>query len=367
MAKHPLHSLCSYLGGFPPHVPRELLARWVEPAATVLDPFCGGGTTLLEAAASGRCSIGFDLNPLAVAISQAKTQDVMLDDVLFRLNILAGDFPGAIDLAGVPEEIQIFYHDRTISQLLYLRECLDGTPEDVFIRGAVLGIMHGKWRRDGSSAYLSIDMPNTFSMSPDYVRRFVIKNKLAKRPVDVFSRLRERVRWLLREGPAARSCAALVAEADATNLSQALERLGRRNVDAILTSPPYLGVLRYGAFNWLRLWFLDCDAKAVDARLDATDSLDKYLSFFLSFLIAAAATLKSGSPLILVVGDVIEDGQHIELAARVWEELKGVTPFSLEAMFTDDFDENGKTTRIWGEERRGRATPRDRILVLRRS
>ena len=46
-------------------------------------------------------------------------------------------------------------------------------PVDKYLIGCVLGVMHGGERKDGTSGYLSISMPNTFSMSPDYVRRFV--------------------------------------------------------------------------------------------------------------------------------------------------------------------------------------------------
>jgi hypothetical protein len=39
----------------------------------VLDPFCGSGTTLVEARHAGRPALGGDLNPLAVALARAKT------------------------------------------------------------------------------------------------------------------------------------------------------------------------------------------------------------------------------------------------------------------------------------------------------
>jgi site-specific DNA-methyltransferase (adenine-specific) len=33
----------------------------------------------------------------------------------------------------------------------------------------------------------------------------------------------------------------------------------------MVTSPPYLRVIRYGSYDWLRLWFLSHDPKQVDA------------------------------------------------------------------------------------------------------
>ena len=365
--RHPLHSLCSYLGSFPPHVPRAILQRWYARRRTILDPFCGGGTTLLEAALLGHSSIGVDLNPLAVALSRAKLQRADHSDVRYRIAELARGFEPDEEIVDVPEAVSQLFHHKTLQQLCYLREALgDERPEDVLLRGAVLGIMHGKWRKDGSSAYLSIDMPNTFSMSPNYVRGFVTRNGLVKPPTDVFGKLRERVDWLLRQGMDSIRGRHVVLEGDGTQLPAVLESVGVRHVGGIVTSPPYLGVLRYGAFNWIRLWFLKGDAGRVDRQLDTTDSLDRYLSFLASFLGSASRVLRRGSLATLVIGDVDEKGQEVALADRVWEELAGVVPFTLEDLAVDDFDSDGKTTRIWGEERKGRATKRDRILVLRR-
>ena len=39
----------------------------------MLDPFCGGGSVLVESVSSGRFAISRDVNELAVLISKAKT------------------------------------------------------------------------------------------------------------------------------------------------------------------------------------------------------------------------------------------------------------------------------------------------------
>jgi len=359
--------MSSYLGGYPPRVPRRLVERWVGPGATVLDPFCGSGTTLVEAKLLGHPSIGIDLNPLAVALARAKMQSVSLEDLNDRLTTLADGFRGESEVDDVPEMLFPIFHRRTLAQLCYLRRVLsDDIREDRFLRGCVLGIMHGKHRRDGSTAYLSVDMPNTFSMSPEYVRRFVERNGLHQPPIDVLSKLRERVAWLLRSGALPASPPGDVIHGDAGSLDELLPELGLRSVGAIVTSPPYLGVLRYGAFNWIRLWFLGYDQYAVDRLLQTTDSLDVYMSFMASFLTAAGRVLRPGAIAVLVIGDVVEHGQHVPLAERVWQEMCGIVPFELVESAVDAYDESTKTTRVWGEERKGRATPKDRVIVLRR-
>ena len=74
---HPFHT---YPARMHPATARRLLAlagsRGGPPA--VLDPFCGSGTTLVEARRIGASALGSDLNPLAVAIARAKTWTVPL-------------------------------------------------------------------------------------------------------------------------------------------------------------------------------------------------------------------------------------------------------------------------------------------------
>jgi site-specific DNA-methyltransferase (adenine-specific) len=321
----------------------------------------------VEAKLSGRRAVGIDLNPLATAISGAKMEAVEIADVTYRIRELANTFRGEQHLDEVPETLEPIFHRRTLAQLCYLRGVLDGSvPEDRFLTGAVLGIMHGKGRQSGSTAYLSVDMPNTFSMSPDYVRDFVKRHALRAPTVDVFAKLRERAEWLLRAGPLPKAPNAYVITGDATQLHHLLPGIGVRTVGAIITSPPYLGVLRYGAFNWIRLWFLRQDPVVIDQRLDGTDSLDRYLSFISNFLSSAGRVLRPGGLAILVIGDVVEHGQHLKLAPRLWEELQGLIPFELAHLKIDAYDQSAKTTRVWGEQRKGRATPQDRVLVLRR-
>lgn len=60
--------------GYPTQKPLKLLERIVrassDEGALVLDPFCGSGTTLAAAAATGRVFIGNDSSPLAIATTR---------------------------------------------------------------------------------------------------------------------------------------------------------------------------------------------------------------------------------------------------------------------------------------------------------
>jgi 16S rRNA G966 N2-methylase RsmD len=56
--------------------------------STILDPFCGSGTVLLEANVRGYHAVGIDINPLARLISQVKTTPINPDDLKCQLAVI---------------------------------------------------------------------------------------------------------------------------------------------------------------------------------------------------------------------------------------------------------------------------------------
>lgn len=73
---HPFHSYPARLHPATARVLIDIVAGRARRDALVLDPFCGSGTTLVEARAVGLRSVGVDLNPLAVLVARAKTWTV---------------------------------------------------------------------------------------------------------------------------------------------------------------------------------------------------------------------------------------------------------------------------------------------------
>ena len=67
------HNFYRYPARFSPKFVRATIEAFSAPGELVLDPFMGGGTTLVEALALGRHAVGADISSLAGFISQAKT------------------------------------------------------------------------------------------------------------------------------------------------------------------------------------------------------------------------------------------------------------------------------------------------------
>ena len=71
--RYSAHGLHEYKGKFNPQVVRAIgNIVGLRTGDWLLDPFCGSGTSLLEAAHSGWNAVGFDANPLAIEIASAK-------------------------------------------------------------------------------------------------------------------------------------------------------------------------------------------------------------------------------------------------------------------------------------------------------
>ena len=70
------HSMHPYPAKFIPQIPKTLIRELASTRETVLDPFCGSGTTLVEALRLECNAVGIDANPLACLISRAKSHTI---------------------------------------------------------------------------------------------------------------------------------------------------------------------------------------------------------------------------------------------------------------------------------------------------
>ena len=90
------HGYHRYPAKFIPQVAARLIAEHSQPGDTVLDPFMGSGTTLVEAMVAGRQARGVDINPAAIIASRAKTTPIDPE----RLRVALADFDEKLDRLG---------------------------------------------------------------------------------------------------------------------------------------------------------------------------------------------------------------------------------------------------------------------------
>ena len=69
----PVHDWYRFVLSFPPHLVREYMQRFnLDENTTVLDPFCGTGTTLVEAKKRGIRSVGIEAVPMSAFAAETK-------------------------------------------------------------------------------------------------------------------------------------------------------------------------------------------------------------------------------------------------------------------------------------------------------
>lgn len=249
--KYVTHGIHPYKGKFYPQLAKSLINLvGIEPGATVFDPFCGSGTTLLEAYLNGMIASGTDLNPIAAKIARAKVGVLELDPFLVteavetlieKLDSSPKVFPVATDQFGesAVEEIKSWFPDLVIGKLNWLLRA---------VRSVSAGVL-----RDFFEVLVSSIIRDVSQQEPTDLRirrrKVPLKDAAVLEPFKLaletqYSRIRKF--WSVRGYCPYRFQRATAIEGDSRDVAT-VERLGlaANSVDLVLTSPPYATALPY--------------------------------------------------------------------------------------------------------------------------
>jgi len=335
LARSLTHAFHSYPARMHPATARVLIELALERAGrrgrkppVVLDPFCGSGTVLVEARRVGARARGIDANPLAVLIARGKTSVGRPEhraalrsrsDAIAAAVIEAGReakysgggsrrkrTPRGADTQKRQRQLAHWFAPHVRRELEALAAEIEKEPQR---RGAVL------------TAVLSS-----------------ILYKVSKRESDTSA---ERVERKVARGAAARlfqrRTAQLVdgldtlAEVDAPGVGVAdgdARQLGRADitaasVDAIVTSPPYVGTYDYIDYQGLRFAFLGLGAgragtSEIGARrgfrgepMTRKRALERWQRDLSRALAQMALVLRAGGQLAIVTGDSMAGGRAV--------------------------------------------------------
>ncbi len=302
--KH-VHRLHPYLGKFIPQLVEAVLGRYVPAGGTVLDPFAGSGTTLVQSLESGRSAVGGDIaafNCLLMRVKTARYNEFTLEkelrDACARLEqTRPGDSPC---ITGVSEYTRNWFAPRAAAELLYWR----GIAAD-YEHVDVLRVVLARAARSARlTTHFDLDFPREAQREPYWCH----KHKRECRPIDraehflrryaldTLGRIKEfaRVR--------ARGQEATVLHGDARELAWG------GAFDAVVTSPPYPGLIDYHEqhrYAYELLGLDDLREREVGAAASGTSraALDAYVMGIGESLSRAADTLRPGAPVLIVVND----------------------------------------------------------------
>jgi hypothetical protein len=84
----PIHRWVPWIASFSSGFVASALSKYLDAPGTVLDPFAGVGTTLVEAMLHGHNAVGFEINPYAALASELKANAHRVDVSALREAVL---------------------------------------------------------------------------------------------------------------------------------------------------------------------------------------------------------------------------------------------------------------------------------------
>lgn len=322
-----IHQLSPYLGKTKSSMAASLIAQFTDAGDTIYDPFSGSGTFALEAWRAGRHVIANDLSPYAFLLTSAKLRPYHSYACAIRdIDLLAPDASAEqerVDLRQTPKWVRGFFHPDTLRETIAWATVLKANRR-WFLLACLLGILHHQ--RPG---FLSFPSSHTVpylrerkfprSRFPSLYEYRAVRTRLEAKVKRSFRRVPDLNFGLTRR--------CLMRDAETFVL--------RQQVDAILTSPPYMRQLDYGRDNRLRLWFLGCNDWASLDKL-VTPGQDEFLELMAHCFTRWKCTLKSGAYCVLVIGDTCtrenRDDLSYEVARIATQQVGG---YSLAAHYTE--------------------------------
>jgi tRNA G10 N-methylase Trm11 len=304
--KH-VHRLHPYLGKFIPQL-AEIFLRKFRPKL-VCDPFCGSGTTLVEAAAFGIDSVGCDISEFNCLLARVKTAyyDIHLleheiKDILSRLNLqLRGGLfsDHTLHFQTDSEYLKSWFHSKALQQLLCYRSLISNYQ----YQNVLKVILSRAARSSRLTTHYELDWPKKPQTEPyecykhsricqptDDALQFLNRYSL-----DTLKRIKEfhKIR---------KNVSVNVIWGDARNVNFP------SGIDLVLTSPPYVGIIDYHEQHRYAYELLDFSWRAEEEIGPAFKGNSKtvqkqYIEQIAAVFANLRHSLSSNATMVIIVND----------------------------------------------------------------
>lgn len=244
------HCFHTYPAMMIPQIARKLLKEYGVKGGWLLDPYCGTGTSLVEASFFGMHSVGCDINPLVRLIATAKSTPVCfstLDETLSKLNndLFQIEFrKDKVPDAPIPNilNLRYWFSDEVIKSLAYLRTWINRV-EDEAVRNFILvafseTVREVSYTRNGEFKLYRMSAKKLENFNPDVFGTFSKKLSRNRHGLAAFLEKRKNVK---------------VSVSSANTVRGELPMPQPLNgYDLVITSPPYGDshtTVAYGQFS----------------------------------------------------------------------------------------------------------------------
>ncbi len=348
-----LHQIAPYIGRMKTAIARFLIENCTSPGDLVVDPFCGSGVVPLEAAIANRRVVAGDWNPYGVLLTRAKlffpaTLPSAVEH-FERIWRLSRSLLKEQDLRAVPHWVRSFFHPETLRSALAFRDACIQAPSN-FLLACLLGILHHQ-------------RPGFLSYPSSHLVPYLRDRKFPRADFPHLYRCRDvRQRMLAKLVRTYRRIPSTI-----VSQRKVLHRDARRfpllrEVQTVITSPPYMNELDYVRDNRLRLWFINRSIPT-DIELPRRDIASHFLRIFEPFCVRFGAMIRAGGSFALILGDAARPGKRTDvadLAMRVFKEHPSLRAFSLDFLHREAIPDIRRC------RRQCRGTKTETVLVYRR-
>ncbi len=313
--KH-VHGLHPYLGKYIPQLVEIFLRKFFAPGQTVLDPFVGSGTTLVQANELGINAIGYDISAFNVLLCQVKTGAYDLPKMSAEANDILGKTKlatqsqrtGQLRLFESPftlnetdnKYLQAWYAPQALTELLTYRQFIESG--DYAYKNLLKIIL----TRSARSARLTTHFDLDFPKKPQTEPYWCYKHSRTCEPVQEAYKFLSRYTkdTIRRVGQFAQvRTDAYVAVHHADSRMAELDP-----IDGIITSPPYVGLIDYHeqhAYAYHLLGLNDNRHREIGPAASGSSQKARaqYQKDIAQVFRNAAKSLPTGAPIIVVAGD----------------------------------------------------------------
>ena len=279
----PVHRWVPWIAGYSQEFVADALARYLPHCGTVLDPFAGVGTTLIEADLAGHAAVGFEINPYAAFACATKLKAHRVEPaVLGRAACAFRAFQDEAEAGGTEPRTapppgfrtrSAFYSPKVLRKVLLAQDFIaDQRPAiaDMFrLAFAATMVNYSNYSYEPSLGRKSaVGRPDV----EDYPVLETIAAKVGQMASDcVWYRQKRRSR--------ARDDGRVVLASflhDGDDGEPGYRKLDRHGIDFLITSPPYLNNYHYNRNTRPHLYWLGFCEQPADLKPLETQNFGTY-------------------------------------------------------------------------------------------
>lgn len=336
--KH-VHGIHPYLGKFIPQLVEIFLRRYFTPGQTILDPFCGCGTSLVQANELGLNAVGSDISAFNVLLCKVKTgkydirqakaeiQDILkktraatrTTETIPQMRLWDSNIEISHSLETDNAYLNNWYATQTLKELLAYRYFIrTGDYEYKDLLKIILS-------RSARSARLTTHFDLDFPDEPQREPYWCYKHSRTCTPVqEAFKFLRRYSQDSLRRIKEFMMCRT---DANVSIIHGDSRHIQYPSVDGVITSPPYVGLIDYHeqhiyAYNLLELEDRRKEEIGPASRGKSQKAKRQYQQGVAEVLSNSMRAMPKGGRLIVVAGD--RHNLYEDIAEMIGVEEEGI-------------------------------------------